>query len=626
MLSDSKLRWLILTGLLVAIFEILSLVGLRLEPYEAIPVFGIIIIAIGYQVIWDGIKSLFRLNFSSINLLMLIAVVGAFYIGEYEEAAVVIVLFSLAERLEFVGISKSKSSLDRLVEGMPRYVQIKGMDEPIDIAKVKLNDIVMVKPHCLIPLDGKVVGGVSFVDESTITGEPIPADKRMGDEVFAGTMNRQGVLEIRVSRLTGHSTVDKIREMTYDAIKHKSRAQKFIEKFSFYYTPAILGLAIFLTLIPPLFGLRGLEDSFSQALTLLVIACPCALVISTPIAIFSAISCASSSGILIKGGRYLETMAQLKAIAFDKTRTLTHGMPIVTDIIPFNGHTREDLLSCAAGVEVFSEHPLAQSIVEAARAEGLTLHKVQEFKSVVGKGAKANCLVCYDRHHCIGKLEFILEEHHVPDVVVDKLKQLQQQGKTVIVVSTDKEVEGLIAIEDAVRKEAAGVIADLNRMGVKSVLLTGDNKLTAKEVAKTVGIKEFKAELLPQDKVAEVLNLAKKYQTVGMVGDGVNDAPALASASVGISMAKLGSDSAIEAANIVILNDHLRMIPYLIHLGKATINMIKFNTAFAIGVKLLFVALAVVGLSHLALAIFADVGVTLIVILNSLRLLKFTSE
>lgn len=623
MLRDSKLRWLIFTGLLVAIFEGFSLFGFRLEPYEAIPVFGAIIIAIGYQVIFDGIKALFRLNFGSINLLMLVAVIGAFYIGEYEEAAVVIVLFSLAERLEHVGISKSKSSLDRLVEEMPNYAQIKGMDEPIDVGQVDLGDVIVVKPHQLIPFDGEVISGDSFVDESTITGEPIPSDKGIGDEVFAGTMNRQGVLEVRVTRKSGTSTIDKIREMTFNAIKHKAKTQQFIEQFSSYYTPIILLLAFAWTLIPPFLGIREFEESFKQALTLLVISCPCALVISTPISIFSAIGNASAAGVLIKGGRYLEAIGQIKAVAFDKTRTLTYGNPIVTDVIPFNGSTREGLLSCAAGVEIFSEHPLANSIVKAAKKEGLTPHQVENFESVVGKGAKAKCLVCRDSHHSIGKLDFILEDHSVSDEIIAKLEELQKEGKTVIVVSSGRHVEGLIAIEDEVRGDASGVVKNLNKQGIKTVMLTGDNKVTAVAVAKSVGIKSVKSEMLPQAKAKEIARLMEKYEIVAMVGDGVNDAPALALSSVGISMSTLGSDTAIEAASIVILNDHLTMIPYLIRLGKETLSMIRFNTTLAVVVKLFFVALALIGLSNLVLAIFADVGVTILVVLNSLRLMKF---
>ncbi len=625
MLKDPKIRWLILAGLLVTIFEILSLIGLRLEPREAIPLFGIITLAIGYLTIWHGIKALFKLNFSNINLLMVIAVAGAFYLGAYEEAAVVIVLFTLAERLEDFGIAKSKSSLDRLVEEMPSYVQIKGMDEPIDIKRVKVGDTIVVKPHHIIPLDGQVVYGQSFVDESTITGEPIPADKRSGDEVFAGTMNRSGVIEVIVKQMPANSTVAKIREMTFTALKHKAQAQQFIERFSSFYTPAVLGLAVLLTFAPLLFSDTNLEENFKQALSLLVIACPCALVISTPIAVYSAIGNASSKGILIKGGRYLEAMGEVKALAFDKTRTLTHGKPAVTDVIPFGGHTREHLLSCAAGIEAFSEHPLAQSIVAAAKKEGLNLHVVEKFESIPGKGTKANCLVCADSHHCVGKLEFILEEHRVPQEVVDKLSALQAQGKTVIVISSHKEVEGLIALEDEIRKEAAGVIKTLLQMGVKSIMLTGDHQITAAAIAQLAGIKQVHAELMPQDKAAEVQKLVQEHGIVGMVGDGVNDAPALAAANVGISMTTLGSDMALEAANIVILNDHLRMIPYLISLGRNALEIIQFNTTFAIAVKLLFVGLALIGMSHLALAIFADVGVTLLVILNSLRLLKFES-
>ncbi|NGX43065.1 MAG: putative cadmium-transporting ATPase [Chlamydiae bacterium] len=622
MWKNPKLLWLIFSAILVTIFELLSLAGIKLPPSDAIPVFSIIILIIGYRIIWKGLKALVFLNFRSINLLMVVAVVGAFYIGEYEEAAVVIVLFALAERLEDIGIARSKSSLDALVQQIPKYAYVKGMDEPIDAAQVSVGEVIVVKPHHQIPLDGEVIGGQSFVDESTITGEPIPQDKRSGELVFAGTLNKQGVLEVRVTKKAEDSTLARIQEMTFEAFKHKAKTQKFIEGFSSYYTPGIMGLAVFWTLASWALG-RPFDVGFGQSLALLVIACPCALVISTPISIYSAIGNASSVGVLIKGGRYLEAMGQVKAIAFDKTRTLTYGEPIVTDVVPFGNNTREDLLGCAAGVELFSEHPLAQSVVEAAKREKVTPHEVGGFESVVGKGAKAECLVCYDRHRCVGKLEFILEEHHVPKEVIKEIEKLQGQGKTVIVISTHKEVVGLIALEDEIRPESPAVIKKLNRMGIESVMLTGDHEITAKAVAKHIGIKNVKAKLLPEDKVHEVENLVKKYDIVAMVGDGVNDAPALASANVGISMTTLGSDTAVEAASIVILNDHLDRIPYLIRLGKQTLDMIRFNTGFAIVIKFLFIILAITGIANLAMAIFADVGVTLLVILNSLRLLKF---
>lgn len=624
MLKDPKTLWLILAGILVTIFEFFSLAGIKLAKAEAISVFGLIIVIVGYRTIWKGLKALARLNFRSINLLMVIAVIGAFYIGEYEEAAVVIVLFSLAERLEHFGIAKSKSSFDTLIEQMPKYAYLKGMDEPIDVLNVSVDDVITIKPHHLIPLDGEVLSGESFVDESTITGEPIPQDKRAGDFVFAGTLNKNGVIQVRVTKAAAESTLAKIRQLTFDAMKHKAKTQRFIEEFSVYYTPAIMGIAILWTLFSWMND-NPFQEGFRQALALLVISCPCALVISTPIAIYSAIGNASSVGVLIKGGRYLEAMGQLKAIAFDKTRTLTYGQPIVTDIIPFGKHTREDLLSCAAGVELFSEHPLAQSVVEAAKREKLTPHEVEKFESVVGKGAKADCLVCYDKHHCIGKLQFILEEHHVPNDALEQIESLQKEGKTVIVISSHKEVEGLIAVADEIRPESSKVVLMLKKMGINSVMLTGDHEITAKAVAKKVGIaiKKVKSELLPQDKAFEVQELVKLHQVVAMVGDGVNDAPALASANVGISMTTLGSDTALEAASIVILNDHLNMIPYIVRLGRQALVLIRFNTTFAVGVKLLFVTLALLGGSSIAMAIFADVGVTLLVILNSLRLLKF---
>jgi Cd2+/Zn2+-exporting ATPase len=473
----------------------------------------------------------------------------------------------------------------------------------------------------MIPVDGKVLKGRSYVDESMMTGESIPVDKEVGEKVFAGTMNLQGMLEIEVKNLPENSQAAKIREMTFSALKNKAKTQQFIEEFSSYYTPAILGLAALIAFLPPLLGVEG--NSFNQALTLLVISCPCALVISTPISIFSAIGNASEKGVLIKGGRYLEAIGKIKAVAFDKTRTLTYGKPKLVDVIPYGDSTRQQLLACAAGLEVFSEHPLAQGIIAAAKGENLEPHTTKDFESVVGKGAKADCLICEGGHRCIGKLKFILEEHTVPSAIVSQIESLQAEGKTVIVISSHKKVEGLITLSDEIRTESIGVIRKLKAMGIETSMLTGDQEVTARAVADELGIREYLAEMSPEEKAHAVKQLSKRYGTVAMVGDGVNDAPALASAEVGISMTTLGSDVAIESAGIVILNDHLTMIPYMVRLGKEALTMIKFNTMFAIAIKMIFVFLAVVGLSHLALAIFADVGVTILVVLNSLRLLSF---
>ncbi len=623
MWKESKLQWLIFGSIFIGIFEFLSLAGIHLPKPLALPFFLTFTIAFGYQTIWHGLQALLALNFKSINFLMLIAVAGAFYLGEYPEGTIVIILFTLAERLEDLGIAKSQSALDSLINKMPKTVLVKGEIKAVDVANISIGTTILIKPGQMIPLDGIVRDGLSFVDESAITGEPIAQDKRPGDSIFAGSLNRQGFLEVEVTKTASDSTIEKIREMTFNAIQNKAKTQKFIEVFSQYYTPFVILLALFWTLFTWLGLKRPFDQGFADALALLVIACPCALVISTPISIFSAIGNASSSGALVKGGRYLEAIGQIKAMAIDKTRTLTIGEPIVTDVVPFDGHSKELLLSCAAGIEQLSEHPLAQSIVNAAVKEKLTPHSVENFESFVGKGAKADCLVCDDKHHCIGKLEFILEEHHVPQHFIDQIDSYQNQGKTVIAVSTHKSLEGIIALEDEIRPDSAQFIADLKNLGIHPVMLTGDHLNVAKSIAKKVGIDSIKADLLPQDKSQAVKELLQNYGIVAMFGDGVNDAPALALSNVGISMSNLGSDTAIEAASIVILNDRLKVIPFLIQLSRKTLKTIKTNITFALSIKIIFILLALLSLSNLALAIFADVGVTLIVILNSLRLMNF---
>jgi Zn2+/Cd2+-exporting ATPase len=625
---DAKFRWLVFSVAVVAVFEFLSLSGWHLPPRVGAPFFAVIILAVGWRTLLHGLKALTKLNFRSINLLMVIAVVGAFYLGQYEEAAVVIVLFALGERLEEFGIQTSKSALQALVDRTPKTATVKaeGGTKEIPVVEVAVGDVLIIKPSDMIALDAEVTSGSSSVDESTITGEPLPKDKHAGDPVFAGTLNLQGYLEARVTKLSADTTLAKIINTTFAATKTKAETQKFIERFSAYYTPTIILIALLLAVVPTVFFGRPFEPWLREALTLLVIACPCALVISTPISIYAAIGNASARGALVKGGKYIEAVGRVRAVALDKTRTLTYGRPKVTDVLPFGEATREHLLACAAGIEGYSEHPLAQSIVEAARAENVTPHGAENFEAVLGKGVKADCVVCYDKHHCIGKLPFITEEHQAQAEVVARVDALQREGKTSIVVSNEREVEGIIAVTDELKPESRAAVAELTRLGIETVMLTGDNHAPARAVADQVGIREVKAEMLPEDKAEAIRELMAKYGTVAMVGDGVNDAPALALASVGIAMGAAGSDTAIEAASIAVLNDRLELIPYLIRLGRRTVTTIKLNTALAIATKLLFVVLAIAGMSSLALAIFADVGVTVIVILNSLRLLRFERD
>jgi len=625
--QDTKFLWLIASVALVAVFEFLSLLGedYKLRREIALPFFAAIISAVGWKTLWNGLKALAKLNFRSINLLMTIAVVGAFYLGEYEEAAVVIVLFALGERLESFGIQSSKSALQALVDRTPKTALIRQENNEIEtkLEEIKIGDVLIIKPSDMIALDAEVLTGASSVDESTITGEPLPKDKHTGDRIFAGTLNMQGYLEAKVLKTAKDTTLAKIIETTFAATKTKAQTQKFIETFAGYYTPSIIVIAALLVLIPTLVFGQPFNPWFEQAITILVIACPCALVISTPISIYAAIGNASAKGALVKGGKYIEAIGQIKAVAMDKTRTLTYGKPKVTDVIPFGETSREHLLACAAGIETYSEHPLAQAIVDAAKSEKLELHRAENFEAVMGKGAKADCVVCYDKHHCIGKLPFITEEHQVQDEVVKLIEELQQRGKTSIVISNHSGVEGVIALTDEIKTESRATVLELKELSVDTVMLTGDNQSPAHAVAKEIGITVVKAELLPEHKADAIKELLQQYGATAMVGDGVNDAPALALSSVGIAMGAAGSDTAIEAASIAILNDRLELIPYLIRLGRKTISTIKINTTFAVATKLVFVILAIFGLSSLALAIFADVGVTVMVILNSLRLLKF---
>jgi Cd2+/Zn2+-exporting ATPase len=625
--QDRKFLWLVASVALVAFFEILSLLGdsYKLRRDIALPFFAAIILAVGWQTLCKGLKALSKLNFRSINLLMTIAVAGAFYLGEYEEAAVVIVLFSLGERLEQFGIQSSKSALQALVDRTPKTALIRreNREQELKLEEINVGDRLIIKPSDMIALDAEVLTGASSVDESTITGEPLPKDKHAGDRVFAGTLNMQGYLEAKVTKTAKDTTLARIIETTFAATKTKAETQKFIETFAGYYTPSIIVIATLLVAVPTILFGAAFNPWFEQAITILVIACPCALVISTPISIYAAIGNASSKGALIKGGKYIEAIGRIKAVAMDKTRTLTYGKPKVTDVLPFGETSREHLLACAAGIETYSEHPLALAIVTAANEEKIDIHAVQNFQAVMGKGAKADCVVCYDKHHCIGKLPFITEEHHVQDEIVQKVEALQASGKTSIVISSDDGVEGVIALTDEIKTESKQTVAELRELGVETVMLTGDNHAPAESVAKEVGIREVKAEMLPEHKADAVKELLEKYGGVAMVGDGVNDAPALALSSVGIAMGAAGSDTAIEAASIAILNDRLELIPYLVRLGRRAISTIKINTTAAIATKLVFIVLAIFGLSSLAMAIFADVGVTVLVILNSLRLLNF---
>ncbi|MEI2696216.1 MAG: cation-translocating P-type ATPase [Saprospiraceae bacterium] len=622
-INDRKFLFLLFAIAIVIGLEILSIIGIQIPMPYAPFVFLTFIIGIGHSVIWNGIIAAVKLNFSNINLLMLIAVIGAFYLKEFPEAAVLIVLYVLGERLEDIGIENSKSALDVLMSKAPKTAFVKSINGSVSIDKISVGTIIQIKPGEMIPLDGKIISGETSVDEAAITGEPIPKDKHTGDIIFAGTLNKNGFIEMETSKLSTDTTFSKIIRLTFEASANKSDTQKFIQQFSKYYTPSMIFLAVLMFVIPVFVLNLDFNHWLLQAITLLVIACPCALVISTPVAIYSAIGNASAKGALIKGGKYIEALASIKAIALDKTRTITFGNPIVSDVFPLNGTSREELLACTAGAEIFSEHPLAQAIVDASKKEGFEPHKVEAFKSIMGKGATAKCLVCEDETIYVGKLEFINEHQPIDDKAEKIVEQLSAQGKTSVVVSFGNGIAGIIGLMDEIKPDSAAALKELEALNIESVMLTGDHENAAKYVAEQVGIKKIFGGLLPEDKSEKIKELMQQYGSVAMVGDGINDAPALALSAVGIAMGAAGSDTAIETANIALMNDKLSLIPFLIRLSKKTLRRIKFNTIGAIAIKLIFITLAFIGYSNLVFAIAADVGVTLVVILTSLSLMNY---
>ncbi len=622
--KEKKFRLLTVGIAVVGCFEVLSFGWYQLPRPIALPVVIFFILVVGSQTILSGLKAAIKADFQNIALLIVIAVIGAFILEKFEEAAILVMLYTLGEYLEEVGIESSRKALDQLLEKMPKTALVKGTTEKVPIEQLSVGTIISIQPGDLIPVDGLIMLGETSVDESTITGEPIPKDKHSNDQVFAGTLNLQGYIEVKTTKTADKSTVSTIAQLAFEAVKMKAPTHKFIERFAKYYTPSILVVAILIPVVQTLLLDKSFYPWLQVSLVLLVIACPCALVISIPISMYAAIGTASQKGIVIKGGKYIEELGKVQAVAFDKTRTITTGVVTVTDVIPISSVDRETLLACAAGMEQYSEHPLAQAIVKEAKNEQVVFHQMEQFQAVFGKGVSAKCLICNERSHAIGKLSWISELGEIKKQVLAEVENLQRQGKTAVIVMAGTSVEGIIAIADTLKKDSSEAIAQLISLGITPVMLTGDNSITALQVATTTGISRVKAELLPEDKVTEIGRLQNEFRTVAMVGDGINDTPALIRASVGITMGSAGSDTALESAPIAIMNDSLMAIPFLIRLGRATSKTVRNNIILALSAKAAFIILAIAGISSIAMAIFADVGITLIIILYSLRLLNFS--
>ncbi|OKO92191.1 Cadmium-transporting ATPase [Geobacillus proteiniphilus] len=578
----------------------------------------------GYSLFIKGFKNLVRLNFD-MNTLMTVAILGAAAIGEWGEGATVVILFAISEALERYSMDKARQSIESLMDIAPKEALIRRGNEEmmVPVDDIQVGDIMIVKPGQKLAMDGIIIKGTSTLNQAAITGESVPVAKTVGDEVFAGTLNEEGLLEVKVTKRVEDTTLSKIIHLVEEAQAERAPSQAFVDRFAKYYTPAIIIFALLLAVIPPLFMGADWSEWIYRGLAVLVVGCPCALVISTPVAIVTAIGNAAKNGVLIKGGIYLEEAGSLKVIAFDKTGTLTKGVPSVTDVVTYNGDENE-LMTITAAIEKGSQHPLASAIIRKAEEDGLNFNdlSVEEFQSITGKGVKAKVNNAMYYVGSPGLFEELLP-NGIQSEIKEQITTLQTQGKTVMALGTEKEILALIAVADEIRESSKEVIRKLHQVGIeKTVMLTGDNQRTAEAIGKQVGVSDIKADLLPEDKLNFIKELRDKHQSVAMVGDGVNDAPALAASTVGVAMGGAGTDTALETADIALMSDDLSKLPYTIKLSRKALAIIKQNIIFSLGIKALSLLLIVPGWLTLWLAVFADMGATLLVTLNSMRLLK----
>jgi Cd2+/Zn2+-exporting ATPase len=557
------------------------------------------------------------------NLLMTVAVLGAIAIGEWFEAAIVTFLFALSLVLESWSIGRARRAIAALLDLAPPTVRLlrpDGTEGEVPVAEVRPGDRFTVPAGSRIALDGRVTAGTSAVNQAPITGESVPVEKEPGADVFAGTINGDGTLTVEATKTAEDTTLARIIHMIEAAHARRSPSEQWVERFARVYTPVVMVLAFLVFLVPPLLFGVGWGDWFYRALVLLVIACPCALVISTPVSIVASLAAAARAGVLIKGGAFIELPARLQAIAMDKTGTITRGEPEVVQVIPLSNHTEAELLARAAALEARSTHPLARAVLRYAARKGVAPAPAADVQVLKGKGLTGT----FDGElFWLGSHRYVVERGQDSPETANEVKALETNGKTVLVIGNARHVCGLIAVADTIRPEAREVVRRLHAAGVAHVvMLTGDNRATADAIAREVGIVEVHAELLPEDKLRKIEELVAHYGTVAMVGDGVNDAPALARASLGIAMGAIGSDAAIETADIALMTDDISKLPWLVRHSKRVLAIIRQNIVFSLGVKVLFVVLTFAGMASLWGAIAADVGASLLVVMNALRLLR----
>ena len=578
---------------------------------------------IGGDVVLKAVRNIGKGQIFDENFLMMVATVGAFVVGDYPEAVAVMLFYQIGECFQSYAVNKSRKSITALMDIRPDYANVvrDGKEEEVDPDEVAIGETIVIKPGEKVPLDGTVLSGTSTLDTRALTGESIPRDVSVGEDVISGCVNLSGVLEVKVSKEFGQSTVAKILDLVENASSKKAESENFITKFAKYYTPIVVFSALALAVIPPLILGGGWADWIYRALTFLVISCPCALVISIPLSFFGGLGGASKAGILIKGSNYLEALASAEAIVMDKTGTLTKGNFAVAKILPQAGVSEEELLELTAYAESYSNHPISQSLVNAYQKNGRELNKARlgEVEEIAGHGVKA----IVDGAVILAGNEKLMKKENI--LLGDDWKKEAAAG-TLVHVAKDGKYLGAVVIADEIKKDAKEAISGMKAWGIKQiVMLTGDRKEVAEHVAETLGITQVYAELLPGDKVDRVEEIFTKKSEKGkliFVGDGINDAPVLARADIGIAMGGLGSDAAIEAADVVIMNDEPSKIVKAMKISKKTLIIVKENIVFAIGVKVLVLLLAALGLANMWAAVFADVGVAVLAILNAMRALK----
>src|SRR5690625_811806 len=616
----------LLTSALFLVFGYLSLFVNGEENIVTTLLFLASMVIGGLSLFKVGLQNLLRFEFD-MKTLMTVAVIGGAIIGEWAEVAVVVILFAISEALERFSMDRARQSISSLMDIAPKEALVRrnGQEIMIHVNDIVDGGIMIVKPGQKIAMDGVVVNGDYAVNQAAITGESVPVAKTLDDDIFAGTLNEEGSLEVKITKQVEDTTISKVIHLVEEAQGERAPAQAFVDKFAKYYTPIIMVIAALVAIVPPLFFGGSWDTWVYQGLAVLVVGCPCALVISTPISIVSAIGNAAKKGVLIKGGVYLEELGSVKAIAFDKTGTLTKGVPVVTDFKVVNDQVEEkELFSIITALEYRSQHPLASAIMKKAEQDNISYSdvRVEDFTSITGRGIQGtiNRTIYY-----IGSPR-LFRELNVSDFSLEfenKVKVLQNQGKTAMIIGTEQTILAVIAVADEVRETSKDVIQKLHQLGIKNtIMLTGDNKGTADAIGAHVSVSDIQSELMPQDKLVYIKEMKAEYGNVAMIGDGVNDAPALAASTVGIAMGGAGTDTAIETADIALMGDDLSKLPFAVRLSRKTLNIIKANITFAIGIKLIALLLVIPGWLTLWIAILSDMGATILVALNSLRLMR----